>query len=145
MASQQIDSNRSCSSCNTEVSETDTMQCYECKLTFHAFCTEVVTPYCTNHSFLSSFKKVKSGNFLFLCDLCLTKKEHNMASTINDQISTLSETVNLLVKEFSAFKDQSAVKVVSNDNDKKQPWSNPKRVAKMKASLCIKSNGTPVD
>ena len=77
--------------------------------------------------------------------MCLTRKENNAASTINDQITSLAETVNSLAKEFSEFKKQSSTKPEIIDDDGKQPWSNTKRVNKMKASLCIKSNGTPVD
>ena len=143
MASQQIDTNGSCSSCNNEVNEVDTIQCYECKIIFHAVCNEAMSPYCTNKAWLSSFKKLKRSNFLFLCDLCLTKKENNQASTINDQISSLTETVNTLVKEFSTFKNQSTE--IPRAEEKEQAWSNSKRVARMKASLCIKPKGAPVD
>ena len=143
MASQQIDTNGSCSSCSHEVNEVDTVQCFECKLVFHAVCEEAVSPYCTNKSWLSTFKKLKRSNFLFLCDLCLTRKENNQASTINDQISSLTETVNTLVKEFSTFKNQSTD--IPNTEEKEQSWSNAKRVARMKTSLCIKSKGAPVN
>ena len=121
----------------------DTVQCFECKLVFHAVCEEAVSPYCTNKSWLSTFKKLKRSNFLFLCDLCLTRKENNQASTINDQISSLTETVNTLVKEFSTFKNQSTD--IPNTEEKEQSWSNAKRVARMKTSLCIKSKGAPVN
>ena len=74
----------------------------------------------------------------------MTRKENKEASTINDQISSLTETVQLLAKEFSEFKKQSSEKPQVND-EKEQPWCNTQRVAKMKTSLCIKSNGSPVN
>ena len=125
MASRQIDAKEMCSSCNAKIHEADTIQCYDCKTMYHAVCTEGNTPYCTNKSFLSSFKKIKTGNFLFVCDLCLTKKENKEASTINDQISTLTETVSSLVREFSTFKAESIARsgITTLEADKEKPWS----------------------
>ena len=52
---------------------------------------------------LSSFKKVKSGNFIFVCDTCITKRENQEASSINDQIVALTDTVNKLASKFKTF------------------------------------------
>lgn len=119
-------------------------------------------------SFLNSFKKVKVKNFKFTCDICVTRRENNQASTINEQISeltqtvsklvsiqsnkdeqiaTLTTTVNALITDFQSLKQvisEEPKKQVADDANSK-PWENINRVASMKASLCIKSNGTPVN
>ena len=163
MAAPLVNNSGTCTLCEKEsLNETDVISCYECQKYFHGDCGQATHKYCCK-SFLTSFQKqtVKTGNFVFVCDMCLTRKENNLASSINEQISSLTEvvnnsfndkisiltnTVNSLVSEVNALKEQNACK--ANDEDEvnvSQPWSNVQRVAKMKASLCIKSNGAPVD
>ena len=162
MASPQIDASGNCQLCKTTaLSETDAISCYDCQGKFHGVCGEAPNQYCSN-TFLRTFQKLKSGNFVFVCDMCLTRKENNQASSIKEQISSFTDTVNssindkislltntveFLVKEVSELKNQNANNVKNDDNgdEMKSTWSNPQRVAKMKASLCIRSKGAPVN
>lgn len=160
MASPQVEANGSCSLCKaTSLNETELISCYECLNLFHSVCGQAPKKYCSR-SFLTSFQGLKSGNFVFVCDTCLTRKENNQASSINEQIasftdtinnsinkkiSLLTNTVNSLVTEVNELKTQN-VKIVTNDEVITQkPWSNPRHVAKIKASMCIKSKGVPVN
>ena len=144
MVAYKVDDKGICSSCSNKVKDREIVQCYDCKIYFHGICGEV-TPYC-NKTFLSSFKKVRCSNFIFVCDMCITKRENLEASSINDQIAALTETVSKLATEFQSFKAENvAVPVQVTEEVHRLPWSNPAQVERMKASLCIKSNGVPVN
>ena len=54
----------------------------------------------------------------------------------------------LLAEEFKTLKEERKVADLNENDESKShgsPWSNPQRVQKMKSSLCIKANGTPVN
>ena len=144
MAAHSVGSSGNCSSCQVETNDSEVLQCYDCQTYYHGICNNQ-TPYC-NKTFLSSFKKLKGSNFIFVCDICITKRENQEASSLKDQISELTATVNTLANEFKSFKEekQESVTVARNETDTPS-WSNPLRVQRMKSSLCIKSNGTPVN
>ena len=148
-----MDGGGKCSACKTDTNETDVLSCFECKEVFHALCTAMDNPIC-NKSFLNTFKRAKKSNFLFLCDTCLTRREQNEASTVTQQISSLTDTVAKLASEFTAFKDAQQNRETqqhradtdqNNTLNMQQPWSNPESVKKMKSSLQIKSNGVEID
>ena len=143
MASPKVDGGGMCSACKTDTNETDVLSCFDCKEVFHALCNSMESPIC-NKSFLNTFKRAKKINFFFLCDVCLTKREQNEASTVTQQISSLTETVAKLASEFSAFKDSQHNRDIQQNNVE-QPWSNPESVKKMKSSLQIKSNGVDIE
>ena len=99
-------------------------------------------------SFLSLFKNLKSDNFIFICDHCITKRENNEASTIKDQILELTKVVKNLAGEIKNMKAENHKMVeprLSKSNEHIAQWSNTDRVKKMKASLCIRNNGVPVN
>ena len=50
-------------------------------------------------------KKVKSSNFIFVCNISITKRENQEASSLKEQIAVLTETVNTLAIEFRLIKD----------------------------------------
>ena len=58
-------------------------------------------------------------------------------------MTALTSTVTTLVAEFQEFK-QGAENPKQGEAEGK-PWSNTERVKKLKASLCIKANGTDVN
>ena len=101
----QVDASGKCSTCSKQTTEADIMQCYDCQSYLHGVCGE--TPI-TNKTFLKKFKEVRSKNFMFVCDHCLTRRENKQASLMKDQISDLTDTVSTLVKEFSAFKREQS-------------------------------------
>ena len=142
MVAHLIDSSGQCNTCQEKTKENDILKCYDCKSTYHAICGEV-TPF-GNKTFVGTFKKLKVDNYLFVCDICLTKRENNEASTLKDQIETLTAKVETLVNDFKVFKNEKteATETVSPQNGK---WSDAAQVKRMTSSLCIKSNGAEVD
>ena len=146
-ALQKVDTCGKCSSCKIDTTEADVLICFDCKIHFHALCTASDHPIC-NKSFLNTFKKARNNNFFFLCDVCLTKREQNEASTVNDKISSLTETVAKLASEFSSFREAQQNQHVhqhQNNIQNNQPWSNTEAIKKLKTSLQIKSNGEVID
>ena len=148
MVLHQVNSSGICSTCNVEANEPEVLQCYDCKSFYHGVCGDQV-PY-GSKTFLSLFKKLKVGNIIFVCDICITKRENHEASSINDQIAALTMTVNTLANEFKSFKAEKEIPLALNNaavnQDKNvKPWSNLEGVQNMKSSLCIKSNGVPVN
>ena len=59
----------------------------------------------------------------------------------------LAATVEKLATEFSAFKTQQPAQpvVVQKEKEAEGAWNDRKRTNEMRTSLCIKSNGTPVN
>ena len=137
----EVTSSGSCSTCNTQAHESEILKCRECQTNFHVICGDDA-PYCCR-TFLSNFKKLRVSNFLFVCDSCVTRREHNQASDLKDQISELAATVGALAREFNSFKTE---KVQELPEEADTVWKNKDRVQEMKTSLCIKgNNGVPVD
>ena len=83
---------------------------------------------------------------MFVCNHCLTRRENKQASDLKDRISELASTVSTLAKEFNAFKTEKGNRSIKDCHPEESTvWSNQKRTNSMKASLCIKRKGTPVD
>ena len=150
MVAHQLNSSGECTTCKTKAIDEHILKCYDCKSHYHTICGED-TPYGCK-TFVCNFSKLKAGkkisNFLFVCDHCLTKRENDEASDLKDQLSELTSTVNKLATEFSAFKSDYATLPLQKEAEvaaSPSPWKNQKRTREMKASLCIKSKGTPVD
>lgn len=183
-SSRQFDELGICTTCKVEAVESEIIKCSECNGRFHGPCVDGNQQY-AGKTFIASFKKVKVKNFMFCCDICLTKRENNQASSINeklaelaqqmstlissqsekdlqiisltqkvdglvskveiseenDKLASLNTTVNTLVEDFKSFQNNKKPEIVNNMN----PWSNQIRSSKMKASLCIKNNGAPVN
>ena len=144
MVPYQIDASGKCTTCNSQTTDADILQCYDCESYLHGVCGQE-TPI-TNATFLKKFKANKSRNFMFVCNHCLTRRENKQASDLKDQISELASTVSTLAKEFSAFKTEQVNRSNKDSHQEESTvWNNQKRTNSMKASLCIKSKGTPVD
>ena len=56
---------------------------------------------------LTNFKGMKSDNFVFICNNCLTSKEHIEASSVKEQLAMLVRTVSDLKREFREFKSNT--------------------------------------
>lgn len=104
MVANKVDENGICLTCSNKVNDTEIIKCYDCKIYYHGICGEV-TPYCSK-TFLSSFKKVKCCNFIFVCNMCITKRENQEVSSINNQIAALPDTVSKLASEFQLLKTE---------------------------------------
>ena len=140
MVQHTVDNNGNCSTCQKETKEGELLLCYDCKSYYHGICDS--QPIFCNKTFLASFLKIKSGNFIFVCNTCITKRENKEASSIKDEINELKDTVKTLIEEFKLFKES---KTIAPENKEQSPWLNKSKVTKMKSSLCIKANGIPLN
>ena len=152
----QVDASGTCTQCTTEVNATDTLVCCKCKIKYHAICGDRL-PYC-NKSFVKLFKALKCDNFTFTCDACKTREEKQMASTTDEKLEFLTNTVNLLVTEVKQLKEQNTTGTApvlslspkvdtkpypadpAHNTDKKSTWAD-----KLKSSICIKKTQDPID
>ena len=57
-------------------------------------------------TFLTTFKALKSPNFIFLCDACLTKREQLEASSLKEQLASVVNSVSELAKEVKSLKSK---------------------------------------
>ena len=78
---------------------------------------------------------------------CATDRENNEASSLKEQIAALTKTVASLANEFQTFKAENKREEREENVERRaaKPWTDEGRVKKMKASLCIQSNGAAVD
>ena len=153
-----INENGICGTCEAVANDMQWVQCFFCKEKFHGECGANAT-FCTK-TFLKQFKGLKSSNFWFICDTCITKHENIEASSIKQQLAEVVSSVANLAKEVKSLKEekQHQKSEVSNvvkpvqppPKTKEKAWSNPettkKKVIKPKFTVCIQnSNGTNVD
>lgn len=134
-----VDGSGKCTTCNEETNDADVLKCYECHETYHCLCNNEATY--GSKTFITIFKKQRN-NFIFVCDICITKKEQNQASDIKDQISNLTATVKVLANEFKLFKEEKQLVSNNEQNSEATSWAS---AVKKKSSLCIKANGNPVN
>ena len=102
----QLDNNGTCTTCQAIAKEQDIVECLDCKTKFHADCDNI-RPYCTNRAFLDTHVRMSRGstnNFPFMCDHCLTRREHNEASSLKEQLAAVVESVATLTKEVKDLK-----------------------------------------
>ena len=110
-----LDNSGICTSCEDAEAHQCVLKCFlGCGNLFHAVCRDAKhdrsgNNTITTRSFFSAFErtvnsdiyKTRPGNFVFVCDFCMTKHEHEKASTeetkvdiLNNRVNNLSNTVN---------------------------------------------------
>ena len=141
MVANQVNGSGECEGCKTNVNEADVLICSDCKTVFHAICGEE-TPF-GSKTWINNFKKVKVCNFLFACDICVTKREQNEASSMKQQMAALTSSVATLVKEFELLKEENAKQKERKEGKEveKNVWSNTEKIQNMKSSLHISPKG----
>ena len=142
MVAHVVDGSGICTTCQQETNGVEVLKCYDCQKFFHGVCNNEAI-YCSK-TFLGTYQKQRD-NFIFVCDVCLTKKEQNQASDLKDQIADLADTVKTLAQEFKLYKEGKKDEPVVTNELHGTAWGNTNRVNKMKSSLCIKANGNPVN
>ena len=77
----------------------------------------------------------------------MVNREKNEVVTLKSQITELIKTVSTLAREVQTLKTEHYTPNTPTEEtrDVDKPWSDTGRVKKMKASLCIQSNGTEID
>ena len=160
MVEHQVNDDGTCSTCNSAVNERQIVECFSCKHKYHGECNNT-TPFCSK-TFLKSFKGLQNNSsFVFICPTCITTQENVAASTMKDQLAEVVAAVAQLSKEVRELKSEKiekpeqsislpikpAVKTPSV-GEIKSAWDDPKGLKNVKkdvVTLCIKSDGHPVD
>ena len=127
-----------CSTCSAVATDAEILKCSDCKVKWHGLCGDRA-PFC-NKSFLGTFGKLKSRNFIFFCDSCLTKRENQEASAITDQIKEIKTAINSLQNEFKEIsaKKQDGTIVEPAVNLTNETWADVVG-KKRNSTLCIKN------
>ena len=106
-----------CSTCNSSDAHQKTVWCLLCNANFHAICkindTTLPDNICTE-SFYKSFCTVTSkagvnakrtGNFVFVCDTCLTKHEQGVAADTKSHVKCLETKIDSLESDITVIKN----------------------------------------
>ena len=108
-----VSSNGNCNKCLKKVNNND-VSCFICKEKFHAVECLMDIDICTQ-SFLNQFKPhvdkvtpkyaARPGNFMFMCDPCMTEFEIKMASKEQGKVDDLEKKVDKLENGLSEIKE----------------------------------------
>lgn len=155
-----------CTSCEDADAHKCTLTCFMCSRSFHSVCTTAQgdksgNDTITTRSFFKSFDKMiesdkyrsRPGNFVFICDPCMTN--HEKSKTINDEnkidkidkrvdklSSSMEEMKNLLTQVIKCSTETSACKSAGTRNQPPQiTFAEVVNTSKLKPStLLLKSN-----
>ena len=111
-----IDHSGICSNCNDACAMKTSLTCLLCSQKFHAVCTNVDGDKSGNEvicarTFYGSFMKASTGvysqrpgNFVFICDCCMTTFEHDKTVKSEDKIDKVESRVNDLSQNVDEIK-----------------------------------------
>ena len=132
-----ICTNGICSSCEDANAKAASLKCLYCKLLFHAVCTTAKSDkkgsdtICARTFFNtytatieSQVYKTRPGNFIFICDPCMTKFEQEEASTQESKVDVIDRRVTTLTNTMDEMK-VLLNQVISNTNNAVQSTANP--------------------
>ena len=142
-----------CPNCPAENATENSVCCLFCGRCFHATCIKAsstsrkdfLADNPCSKTFFDQFKanvqgKSKSkrpGNFVFVCDPCLTHHEHRNASDIRSHVCSLEKKVEVMestlteIKSLLVAKNTDSTAIQSGPNSKatsESPWFNDKRM-----------------
>ena len=134
-----VSSDGTCNKCLKKVYGND-LSCFKCKQRFHATGCSNDIDICHN-TFLTMFKPfsektgakfaARPGNFLFICDPCMTTAEIEMASNSGDKVDMLKTKVDKLESGLNDIKQllisnqanvASPMKPLSQSSEMKMSW-----------------------
>ena len=139
-----LDGDGHCKSCKAVPAPGETIQCYTCSGTIHAICSgastedKVATKTMINSFLLSSTKR----NFVFYCDICLTKMEINKADADSLRVNILEEKMEGIDKQLNEIMKVLSGPVPSkkknddskvHDQSKYNIWFDSKKLESIKA------------
>ena len=120
-----LDADGNCSVCDNAAGNAY-VSCFLCCNKFHAFgCTSPANSNICNTSFLSLFRPMnektgvnsgRPGNFLFFCDLCMTKFETDQAMKMEDRLTLLQNQMKLMFDDIHAMKESTAISKANSKN-----------------------------
>ena len=126
----QINTDGNCVTCGNQGTDNDMIKCFSCKIHFHAVCPDTQSK--PNKICTSSFFNLFNGNttkqnFIWMCDVCITKAEANECKGVEDRIDTLQEKVEKMSDDMAEIKKLLVSKPViqSADSLSTTPTCNP--------------------
>lgn len=144
-----LNSDGECMSCNKQTLQSETIQCFTCKLFFHAVCPDADdNETLATKSFFTCYNRSSTKrNFQFFCNPCITKLENSMAesdgsrlnnlemnmTTINGELSEIKSLLSNHLSRSSTVKKNSLEIQHNGKND--NIWFNKDRLASVKAPL----------
>ena len=163
-----VDENDICLMCEKKTNDgpgpsADTVCCHFCDYKFHALCTDneskVLSDNICTKSFFDAFVTRKSttgvnskrkGNFVFVCDPCMTKREDFVASDTKSHVKSLETKIESLESDISEIKSillkgshvQAPTSEHSNPHSPvpvtstciKNPWDNIEKVKNLRSN-----------
>ena len=146
-------SNDKCTTCEkvpVNPSE-DVICCDICRNHFHAKCLkgDKEKQICISTTLKQYKMKSTPKNFKWMCDLCCTRFEQEIFTTVQTTAATLGETVNKLSSQMDELKTDmdSNFSEINKSISGTNVWSDKTRVSSLKSALLIKpdKNGKPVE
>ena len=147
-ANNKLEADGTCNVCTKISLPNEHTQCFICKENFHVVCSstsnedKVATKTTVFNFLLNSTKR----NFMFLCDICLTSFEKNLADTDTHRVNLLESKIDTLTTQISninniltANQTQQAKTEVSKESTKESskssenPWFTKENWASVKA------------
>ena len=96
-----IGQDSACPTCEETPTEDQCVQCFVCKVMFHAYCEQKSSDenYGTKTMVKTFHSSSTKDNFKFFCDPCATKMERNMKQTEGYKIKILENKVSSVEKK----------------------------------------------
>ena len=143
----------SCCTCKLEIDDNEQIQCFRCKINFHALCKQSNDAIC-NKSLLGLFlQRSTKKNFAWYCDRCLTDIEliSSQSDTVqNQKVQDLENKIDLLSAKVGSISDlltpqnqsgqlHTPIHTLSNGNIS-NAWSNTSKITILKNNLGVTPN-----
>ena len=162
-----INENDKCPNCEDDCPHDTSLQCFKCEKVFHALCKDDKGEWlsdnpCTKTFFDSFIKRYEKsginskrlGNFIFMCDFCITTDENNRAADLKSHVKSLENEVtsmksdiatikNILVNPPNVPTNTETPRSVNNSvqgtnvSASSSPWDDPERVSKLRQQTHI--------
>ena len=158
-----------CSTCLAENVHGEMVCCLLCEKNFHALCFELKDSRkvyncdnaCSptllkniNQLTASKKKSVRFGNFVFVCDSCLTNREQNKAAEVTTHVHLLQQKMSSMESDIAVIKDllksstthankpnPYQLSVPQPDDKRDNPWNDTVRVEKLRHPATVVIQG----
>lgn len=138
-----ISSAGSCITCELQIDDNEVIQCFVCSNNFHALCKSATNQIC-NKSLLACFmQKSTKRNFVWYCDVCLTKAElmnTESKSSQSQKVQDLENKIDLLSAKVDSISDvlvpgESSIVPRICSNKPSNVWKNSSKITILRNNL----------
>ena len=135
-----LDGAGNCGLCKKVSGLNEHLECRICKNNFHVVCASLESKIATKTTVSNFVLPSTKDNLLFLCDICLTQFEQNLAETENHRIKSLENKVDTFSSQLTEIKNllstktnQSTTAPISLTTPRDSVWHDQGRLATVKA------------